>query len=95
MSPYRLHYARHFPRKQGEADMPLSLSIPRLTGKGDRISGGRGTKKGRCTKFQLRATAPSDLREFVETVAVFVDDLRHHPFPINIGMQTVGGELWI
>jgi len=25
MSLYRLHYARHFPRKQGEADMPFIL----------------------------------------------------------------------
>ena len=94
MPLYRLAALTTSPVNRGKL-YAVILSLPRLIGKGDRTSGGRGTKKGRCTKFQLRATAPSDLWEFVETVAVFVDDLGHHPFPINIGMQTVGGELWI
>ena len=39
-----------------------SLSLPRLTGKGDRASGGRGTKKGRCTKFLASCNSPVSLQ---------------------------------
>lgn len=51
MSPYRLHYARHFPRKQGEADMPLSLKYSPFDGEGGPHKRWKGHKEGRCTKF--------------------------------------------
>ena len=95
MSLYRLAALTTSPVNSGKLICRYLEPSPFDGEGGPHKRGGMGTKKGRCTKFQLRATAPSDLWEFVETVAVFVDDLRHHPFPINIGMQTVGGELWI
>ena len=59
MSLYRLAMLATSPRKQGEADYAASfLRLARLTGKGDRVSGGRGTKKGRCTKFLASCNSP-------------------------------------
>ena len=58
MSPYRLHYARHFPRKQGEADMPPILKYSPFDGEGGPHKRWKGHKEGALYEVLASCNSP-------------------------------------
>ena len=76
----------------GSQSSPLSKAFPAITGKGDRICGGRGTKNGRCTRFSLRAASFFALK--VKKSKFLFDFLTLSVIIEPSNRKTVEGYLW-